>query len=185
MIHYDKNTYTDVVWLISWWDQVYIEQHTPIVYSRDGRINHHGELHNFDGTIFSKNHPMFLPSLEVWVRELVIVLIKRFNCITYNSCQWHKNSPKRRVGILPRDMQELESIYEQLVYCTRQKYSQYWLCWTISILKTELLDSKSGSYFPVIDIIIESSFVFRFLPFSWHQKIIDALTAELIKYINS
>ena len=185
MIHYDKNTYTDVAWLISWWDLIYFEQHSSVVRSWDWRINHHGEVHNFDGTIFSKNHPLFLESIEIWVRDLVVILIQKFNCITYNSCQWHKNSPKRRVGILPRDQQEYAHIYEQLTHFVRQKYSKYWLCWTIDILKTELCDSKSGLYFPVIDVIIDSYSIFKFFPFSWHQKIIDTLTAELIEHIHS
>lgn len=159
------------------WDEIHFDQSTSIIHWLDWRINHHGEIHNFDGTIFSKNHPLFLESIEIWVRDLVIVLTMKLNCITYNSCQWHKDSPKRRVGILPRDPQELVYIYAQLLLLMNQKNSIYW---TISILQTELFDYKTQSDFPVIDIIIDSYSIFKVFPLSLHRKIVDSMMNKFI-----
>ncbi len=177
MRNHSKNTHTDVRWLMISWDDTYFDQSMFIIHWSDWRINHHGETHNFDGTIFSKNHPLFLESIELWVRDLVVILIKKFNCITYNSCQWHKNSPKRRVGILPRNHQELEYIYTQLLLLTNQKSSAYW---AISILRTELLDYKTQLHFPIIDIVIDSYSICKLFPFFLHKRILDVITNEFI-----
>jgi hypothetical protein len=38
---------------------------------------------------FSRHNPRFVESLEPGVRNLVVALINRFDCVTYSSCEGH------------------------------------------------------------------------------------------------
>jgi hypothetical protein len=74
--------------------------------------------------IFPRRHPQFEDSLEPGVRELVLALIKRFDCVTYSSCEGHPAldgtvARERAVDILPRDDGEHRRLRAGLRSCVR------------------------------------------------------------------
>jgi uncharacterized protein len=81
-----------------------------------GNINRTGIPGNYLSHVLSRWHPKFAASLELGIRELVLLLIKKFDWITYSSCEGHHYAGlevppvERRVGILPRSRTEAESI---------------------------------------------------------------------------
>lgn len=84
-----------------------------------GNINSTGEIGNYEGYALTKNHGQFLMSIEEGIRELVVLLIEKFNLITYTSCEGHfyktsNISPvERHVGfIIPE--KEGQNVLEKL-----------------------------------------------------------------------
>lgn len=103
--------------LISW-DTPLEPSSVPLVPLRKGRL---GNI-NLKGTIdspapvFTRHHPQFLDSLEAGVKELVLCLIEKLDCITYSSCAGHTSEDGkhvllgRNVNILPRTVAEYEKL---------------------------------------------------------------------------
>src|SRR5947209_2827021 len=72
---------------------------------------------DYTGHMLSHWHPQFSASLETGIRDLALVLIQRFDWITYSSCEGHYYDDlailpvQRQVGLLPRSKEEGEMIY--------------------------------------------------------------------------
>jgi hypothetical protein len=106
---------------IASWDDRFVEENPAEIFRESplGNINTNGTAACADSPILSKYHRKFKKSIEPGVRDLTIALILKLNCITYSSCQGHFSTPKsqmrpRYVGILPRDLAEYHSLFEQL-----------------------------------------------------------------------
>ncbi len=86
-----------------------------------GNINAEGSPSCSRSAILDRHHPLFLDSLEPGVRDLVVQLIQRLDCITYSSCEGHRGEGSvrqfslRQVGIVPRDEREHQRLAEALV----------------------------------------------------------------------
>ncbi|WP_254566164.1 hypothetical protein [Oscillatoria sp. HE19RPO] len=106
---------------IASWDDRFVEENSAETFRESplGNINTDGTAACADSPILSKYHRKFKKSIEPGVRDLTIALILKLNCITYSSCQGHLSTSKsqmrpRYVGILPRDLPEYHSLFEQL-----------------------------------------------------------------------
>ncbi|MCT7957459.1 hypothetical protein [Laspinema palackyanum] len=106
---------------IASWDDRFVDENPAETFRESplGNINTDGTAACADSPILSKYHRKFKKSIEPGVRDLTIALILKFNCITYSSCQGHLATSKsqmrpRYVGILPRDLTEYHSLFEQL-----------------------------------------------------------------------
>jgi hypothetical protein len=106
---------------IASWDDRFVEENSAETFRESplGNINTDGTAACADSPILSKYHRKFKKSIEPGVRDLTIALILKLNCITYSSCQGHFSTSKsqmrpRYVGILPRDLAEYHSLFEQL-----------------------------------------------------------------------
>ena len=106
---------------IASWDDRFVEANPAETFRESplGNINTDGTAACADSPILSKYHRQFKKSIEPGVRDLTVALILKLNCITYSSCQGHSSTPKsqmrpRYVGILPRDLAEYHSLFEQL-----------------------------------------------------------------------
>ena len=126
--------------------------------SNQGHINLHGSATCFCSAIFTPTDPEFIDSIEVGVRELVLFLIDKLNCITYSSCEGHPpvdESPmrQRHVGILPRDANE----YARLLHLLRRAADNCHMncdCQTtVRIEIKEAIITTEGPKVPCIDII--------------------------------
>lgn len=73
---------------------------------------------------FTKGHPQFVESLEDGVKDLVLLLIECFDCVTYSSCEGHANPDGqtllrgRNVDILARNASEHQHLRNHLQVCT-------------------------------------------------------------------
>lgn len=108
---------------IASWDDPFVEESEAEIIreSPEGNINTDGTAACYNSPIFRRYHRKFKRSLEVGVRELTAVLILKFNCITYSSCQGHRATAdavmrQRYVGIIPRDKQEYDYFLQWLQY---------------------------------------------------------------------
>jgi uncharacterized protein len=87
----------------------------PLKRGKLGNINLKGTVEG-PAPIFTRSHPQFVESLEEGIKDLVLCLITKFDCITYSSCAGHASEDGRRllcgrsVSILPRDEAEYESL---------------------------------------------------------------------------
>jgi hypothetical protein len=102
---------------INSWDDPFVETHPDEVFrqSPQGHINADGTAVCGDSPIFSKYHRYFKRSIEVGVKDLTVALIRKFDCITYSSCQGHRSTfnavmRPRYVGILPRNQDEFQRL---------------------------------------------------------------------------
>jgi hypothetical protein len=81
-----------------------------------GNVNKTGIAGNYTAQILSRWHPQFSASLEIGIRNLVLVLIERFDWITYSSCEGHYYHDlgvvpvERHVGLLPRSKEESQTM---------------------------------------------------------------------------
>ncbi len=177
-----KNTHTDVYWYIYHWDYGFIDYSNKNLFIyNDGRINHHGFDQSFDGHIFIHKDPSYTESLEIGIRSLVVILNKKFNWITYNSCQWHKNARKRIIGILPRndvEYQYIKGYMEHMIYIVNRSFHKY--LGKVSIVENQLFDNKTWTYVTVLDIEIDSYMFFTIGLYWLHKYILDQFTKKMI-----
>ncbi|KOR34403.1 MULTISPECIES: hypothetical protein [Planktothricoides] len=113
------------------WDDCFVEVTETDVFatSPQGNINSEGTSACYNSAIFPKYHRYFKKSLEAGIRELAIALIRKYNCITYSSCQGHATTNdavmrQRYVAILPRTPQEYErffNLFHHLAKLTNQQ----------------------------------------------------------------
>lgn len=126
--------------------------------------------------IFTKWHPRFEDSIEVGVRELVLRLIQKLDCITYSSCQGHVVADNhtsftvRHVGIVPRNsfecnylLQILQQIGESTNNNMRRKLVRV-------IVKKNIITSEDADM-SCIDIL--------FVPVVYDQKICSLYFKDL------
>jgi hypothetical protein len=113
------------------WDDCFVEVTETDVFatSPQGNINSEGTSACYNSAIFPKYHRYFKKSLEAGIRELAIALIRKYNCITYSSCQGHAATNDavmrpRYAAILPRTPQEYErffNLFHHLARLTNQQ----------------------------------------------------------------
>jgi len=117
------NRVTNLEKFIQLWDRNVILPETDLDIlkkSPQGNINIDGTASCFMARLLISSHPKFEEAIESGVRKLVMALIKKFNCITYSSCQGHffsdKSAPMRErvVQIIPRDNLEHEYLLNVL-----------------------------------------------------------------------
>jgi hypothetical protein len=113
---------------IASWDSPLESTSAPLVPIREGKL---GNI-NLQGTIegpapiFTRHHPQFVDSLEAGIKDLVLCLIAKFDCITYSSCAGHASEDGkyvlcgRSVGIVPRATAEYERLREIIATAIRQ-----------------------------------------------------------------
>ncbi len=116
---------------IASWDDPFVEEKEGEIIreSGEGHINTDGTTACFNSPIFTRYHRKFKRSLEAGIRELATILILKFNCITYSSCQGHFSTPdavmrQRYVGIIPRNDNEYQKVKKLLLDLAEQTNAQ-------------------------------------------------------------
>lgn len=109
----DINIIYNLRFFIRLWDSKKQSSSQPIKIgiSDDGNYNFTGAEDSFTAPALTRWHPSFALCIEPGVRELVICLIEKFNCITFSSCEGHNSSATgvfsaRHVSIVPRNNAE-------------------------------------------------------------------------------
>jgi uncharacterized protein len=125
--------------------------------SDQGHINLNGSATCFRSAIFTPADPEFLDSIEVGVRDLVLFLVEKLNCITYSSCEGHpptEHAPmrQRHVGILPRDEEE----YARLLHQLRRAAEAAHTTWDREAIRIDIKEdviTTEGPNVPCIDVV--------------------------------
>lgn len=84
-----------------------------------GNINIRGDYYSDKSILFTKNDNAFYDSIEEHIKKLVYTIVKKFNWITYSSCQGHPSYngiayKKRIIQLLPRNNKEKNVILDSL-----------------------------------------------------------------------
>jgi hypothetical protein len=116
-----RNYFAGLPQFLRRWDKKILDPSTESARNRisnSGRINLEGSDGCSTARIYTRWDPEFLASLEPGVRQLTLLLIEKFNCITYSSCEGHptslSNKPSvRHVGVLPRDKAEFHYLVDR------------------------------------------------------------------------
>jgi hypothetical protein len=125
--------------------------------SDKGHVNLEGSAACFSAVIFTPADPEFVDSIEVGVRDLVVLLIDNLNCITYSSCEGHPpvdETPmrQRHVGVLPRNAEEyarLLQLFRKAAEATHMNSDGE----TVRIDIKEAVITTEGPDVPCIDIL--------------------------------
>ncbi len=120
---------------VNTWEDRFVEVTEFDVFkeSPQGNINSNGTAVCCDSPVFTKYHRYFKRSIELGIRDLIIALILKLNCITYSSCQGHFSTTDvpmrpRYVAVLPRDAQEYErllTIFSQIAALTNVQFPNH------------------------------------------------------------
>jgi hypothetical protein len=155
------------------------------VRSDQGHINLKGSATCFWSAIFTPADPEFVHSIEVGVRELVLLLIDKLNCITYSSCEGHPpvdEAPmrQRHVSILPRNEEE----YTRLLLLLRKAADATHMnraCEAVRIDIKEALITTEGPNVPGIDIL------FAAVAFNWsdYSRMLESFYMEFLAQLQA
>lgn len=117
-----------VDFLIRWEKQEDESRCRPVelAVSDNGNINLRGAADCYNSLLLTRWHPSFESSIEPGVRDLVMSLIRTWDCVTYSSCEGHppQGSVPRRprhIGLIARSASEharLECLLKRLVALT-------------------------------------------------------------------
>lgn len=116
-----------------------------------GNINQTGELGDYRGHALSRWHPQFEASLEPGIRSLVCLLVRRFNVVTYTSCEGHAyqglplKPVERHVGVLPLTSEQrvyLQALFESIGSDINRRYRRGAVR---LVTVTHTLDVEAGS----------------------------------------
>lgn len=156
------NHMDDVADFLHRWQHGGSGQALALVETPFGNINQTGIPGDYRSPDLAKTEARFFDGIEPGVRELVQLLIERFDWTTYTSCQGHEypgtniTPVERHVGILPRDAAQygaVRHVIEQLVGAFAQVERD-------SPVQPHLfeltLTSNDGSY-AVIDLVFRRS----------------------------
>ncbi|MGD1808829.1 hypothetical protein ACP6PL_25785 [Dapis sp. BLCC M126] len=126
--------FSDLKSFVDSWEDRFVEvtEFDIFKHSANGNINTDGTAACCDSPIFTKYHRYFKRSIEPGVRDLIIALILKLNCITYSSCQGHfstKDSAMRQryVAVMPRnddEYQQLFNTFNQIAKLTNYQFTE-------------------------------------------------------------
>ena len=111
------------------WDNPYshykIDKVSGLKKSDIGNINNLGKASCAEARLFTRHHPYFVSSIEPKVKKLVLMLVENLSCITFSSCEGHREyldqdnhlilkSRQREVSILTRNENEHKKLLQLL-----------------------------------------------------------------------
>lgn len=84
-------------------------------------IKNWGKASNTVGNMLPLGNKNFMHSIEPGIRSLVLLLVNKYQWITYSSCEGHlSNRSCREVRLIARNSIELKEIYEVLSSCAKK-----------------------------------------------------------------
>lgn len=111
------NQLTNVAAFIKIWDSSVLNTiNKSFKKSKFNNINYKGDPYSDAAVTYTKNDSQFYDALEEGVKKLVLILIEKFNWITFSSCSGHvginnQGYKKRMVQLLPRNDIEFDNIF--------------------------------------------------------------------------
>lgn len=108
----ERNQFRNLTKFMVAWDRPAALNCAPIAPTKSscGSINSDGSIEGV-AAIVTRHHPDFNAFIEDGVRDLVLALIDKLDCITYSSCAGHATADGklicgRHIGVIPRDTSE-------------------------------------------------------------------------------
>lgn len=148
-----------------------------------GNINLQGTSECNESFLLTRWHPSFADSLEAGVRELVMRLVTKWDCVTYSSCEGHRSiapvpARVRHVRMVSRSRVEhlrLGSLLSQLVDATN---ADLWDPAVRLACKPSVILAEEGLEAPGLDLIFEpqsddESLYWKFLDASYQRCLLQ------------
>lgn len=160
-------------------------QKSIVKISDNGKINATGERDNSAAYLLTASHPGFKKLLEPAVKKTVLNLIKRFNVITYSSCEGHLHDTFFETGhvrMVSRNKREQRQLLKSLTdICdnTNRKNSSS----TVRVVcKESVINTNDGLDRVGVDIFFTSSDGEARSYFQYRDDVMDLFAKEVAKF---
>lgn len=155
------NSMRDVVSFAARWDDDTTPRGTVrLSTSAHGNINTVGRPGIQEADDLDPAHPQWRDAIEPGVWPLVHTVTRRWNLITYDSCEGHAypglelEPAARKVGILPRDQDEYARVAAALCRATSAAAPGLPVSITVTLSRSELTCETTGGAAPVLDLAL-------------------------------
>ena len=152
-----------------------------------GNINNTGELGNYHGHAVSKWHHQFEDAIETGVKQLVLLLVYRFDYITYTSCEGHYYGHKsihpveRHAGLIPRSLAEQETIVQVFQHLCATVNSQYQF-YPIHLQTLIHSIESDGNLYPAVDLFFRKR---RMIPWKIYFDKLDNIYESALTQLDA
>jgi len=118
----DVNEVRDLLGFLTRWANRTEAQRCPALpqaRSENGNINLRSSADCYESFLLTRWHPSFESSIEPGVRDLVLALVREWDCVTYTSCEGHPTQRSvpmrlRHVGLVARSPSEYRKLERSL-----------------------------------------------------------------------
>lgn len=117
-------------------------------------IKNWGKASNTVGNMLPLGNENFVHSIEPGIRPLVLLLVNKYQWITYSSCEGHpSNQSCREVRLVARNLNELKEMYETLQACAeklRPASAQIKI-----VVKKYHIENSDQKKYPAVSVVFE------------------------------
>lgn len=154
--------------------------------SKFNNINFKGDPYSDAAVTYTKNDSQFYDALEDGIKKVVLILIEKYNWITFSSCSGHaginnQGYKKRMVQLLPRSDIEFDiifSILNAISRTTNAHLKELLNPITINICEEHLVDEFSKTY-KSIKIIFSSQNLSELMYFKFIDDATEIFCSQL------